>query len=61
VSVLQRNYGLFKVLITPLAILLVNAAEPGHWDVADLRVLDTVVGCALALVAGYLLSRGRPA
>jgi hypothetical protein len=55
VSVLQRNYGLFMVLITPLAILLVNAAEPGHWDVADLRVLDTVVGCALALVAGYRL------
>ncbi len=55
VSVLERNYGLFMVLITPPAILLVNAAEPGHWDVADLRVLDTVVGCALALVAGYLL------
>ena len=55
VSVLQRNYGLFMVLITPLAILLVNAAEPGHWDLAELRVLETVVGCALALVAGYLL------
>jgi hypothetical protein len=29
VSVLQRNYGLFMVLVTPLAILLVNAAQPG--------------------------------
>jgi uncharacterized membrane protein YccC len=55
VAVLQRNYGLFMVLITPLAILLVNAAQPGHWDVAELRLLDTIVGCALALVAGYLL------
>ena len=55
VSVLRLNYGLFMVLITPLAILLVNVAAPGHWAVADERVLDTLLGCAVALVAGYLL------
>jgi uncharacterized membrane protein YccC len=55
VSVLRVDYGLFMIFITPLAILLVNVATPGHWDVADARLADTLLGCAIALVVGHLL------
>lgn len=54
-SQLPRNYGLFVTLLTPFVVLMIDLGDPGDWQVAATRVLNTVIGGALALLAGYLL------
>lgn len=54
-STLNLGYGLFTVLITPLAVLLTAAADPGAWEAADVPVLDTAIGGAIAVVVGFLV------
>ncbi|MGY1809557.1 FUSC family protein [Blastococcus sp. SYSU D00669] len=49
------NFGLFSVFQTPLVILLLDLAQPGGPGVVGARLLDTLVGCAIVLVFGYLL------
>ncbi|GMA61713.1 FUSC family protein [Alicyclobacillus fastidiosus] len=54
-----RNYGLAVVFITPLPILLI---ELGHAQMSvaaliEARFFDTMVGCALGLLASLLLWR----
>ena len=53
-----RNYGLAVIFITPLTILLVEAASEVHHDVETLmyaRLLDTIIGSLLGLTAGFFL------
>ncbi|GAB2461124.1 hypothetical protein HD599_001101 [Conyzicola lurida] len=62
-TVIVRNYGLALIFITPLALLI--STQGGHVDeiIAD-RVLDTLVGTAIALVVligAVALRRIRPA
>lgn len=60
--VVVRNYALALVFITPL-VLLITAAATGTVDVAGAaweRLLDTMVGSALAILTG-LLHRREPA
>src|SRR5690606_38794680 len=57
-TVVVRHYGLAVMFITPLAILLAEAAVSGRVPVSELmtvRLLDTVLGCAVGLVAGVCL------
>lgn len=54
-SALQFGYGLFTILITPLAVLLTAAADPGNWEAADIRVLDTTIGGLIAVAVGFLI------
>jgi uncharacterized membrane protein YccC len=54
-SALQFGYGLFTILITPLAVLLTAAADPGNWEAADIRVLDTTIGGLIAVAVGFLV------
>ncbi|MGY1695377.1 MULTISPECIES: FUSC family protein [unclassified Geodermatophilus] len=49
------NFGLFSVFQTPVIILLLDLAVPGGPDLVAARLLDTLIGCAIVLVAGYLL------
>jgi len=52
---LRRRYGYAMVFITPMVILLLGFSEPDPWiDIRD-RVIDTVLGAALALMAAYAL------
>lgn len=51
----RRNYGLFATFLTPLAILLIDFGVPVGPSIVGVRLLDTVLGCAIVLVAGYLL------
>jgi uncharacterized membrane protein YccC len=49
----SRNFGLMAVFLTPLVVLLIDLLAPGGWHLALDRLLDTLLGCAVALVVGY--------
>jgi uncharacterized membrane protein YccC len=49
------NFGLFAVFQTPLIILLLDLAVPGGSGLIAARLEDTLIGCAIVLVFGYLL------
>ncbi|MFE0022825.1 FUSC family protein [Amycolatopsis sp. NPDC059021] len=53
-----RNYGIQSAFVTPLIILQMDLANKGDWSVALTRLVDTVLGCVIVLVFGYLLWPG---
>ena len=57
-TVVVRHYGLATIFITPLTILLAEAATLGQGSVGDLmqaRFMDTVLGCLVGLIGGVCL------
>jgi uncharacterized membrane protein YccC len=49
--VIVAHYGLALIAITPLALLIAEAGSAGDpWAIAATRVLDTAIGCVVALV-----------
>lgn len=61
-SLIVRHYALAATLITPLTILLAEAATLGHTPAALLiraRFLDTVLGCAIGLGGAACLHNPR--
>ncbi|MDQ1361859.1 MAG: hypothetical protein QOJ44_2236 [Acidimicrobiaceae bacterium] len=54
-SLLPLNYGLAIVFLTPTVIVLVSAGAPNNWEVAAHRVVNTLIGAAIALAVAYLL------
>lgn len=53
------NYGLFVLFLTPLVILMDNILHPGNWLLAIVRIENTALAGALALIGGYLLWPSR--
>lgn len=53
-----RQYGMFTTTLTPLVLILLEIGHAGGWDLLVARALDTVVGCVIVLVFGYLLWPG---
>ena len=51
----NANFGLFSVFQTPLIILLLDLTLPGGAELVGARLIDTLIGCAIVLVFGYLL------
>jgi uncharacterized membrane protein YccC len=49
------NFGLFSVFQTPMIILLLDLSLPGGPALVGARLIDTLIGCAIVLVFGYLL------
>jgi uncharacterized membrane protein YccC len=49
------NFGLFSVFQTPLIILLLDLAVPSGAGLVAARLVDTLIGCGIVLVFGYLL------
>jgi uncharacterized membrane protein YccC len=49
----SRNFGLMAVFLTPLVVVLIDLLAPGGWHLAEDRLLDTLLGCAIALLVGY--------
>jgi uncharacterized membrane protein YccC len=48
--VIVAHYGAGLVLVTPLALLIAEAGSAGDpWTIAGTRVLDTAIGCVVAL------------
>lgn len=57
-----RHYAFAAIFITPLTILLAEAATLGHGSVAMLvqaRFFDTILGCFVGLVGGICLHSPR--
>jgi uncharacterized membrane protein YccC len=49
------SFGLFSVFQTPLVIMLLDLARPGGSELVAARLIDTLIGCAIVLVLGYLI------
>lgn len=49
----NRNYGLLATFLTPLVVVLVDLLQPAGWQLAEDRLLDTLIGCAIVLVVGF--------
>jgi uncharacterized membrane protein YccC len=49
------NFGLFSVFQTPVIILMLDIALPSDPGLVLERLTDTLIGCAIVLVFGYLL------
>jgi fusaric acid resistance family protein len=52
------NYGLLATFVTPLVVLLIDLLHPAGWSLALDRLIDTLLGCAIALVIGFAPGRG---
>jgi uncharacterized membrane protein YccC len=48
-----RNFGLLAIFLTPLVVLLIDLLAPDGWRLAADRLIDTLIGCAIALIVGY--------
>jgi uncharacterized membrane protein YccC len=48
-----RNFGLVAVFLTPLVVLLIDLLDVAGWRLAEARLIDTVLACAVVLVVGY--------
>lgn len=53
----QRGYGLQSIFLAPFVLLIFDLIAPGPQtvDYGAQRLLDTVVGCVIVLVFGYLI------
>jgi uncharacterized membrane protein YccC len=51
----NTNFGLFSVFQTPVIILLLELTMPSGPGLVAARLTDTLIGCAIVLVFGYLL------
>jgi hypothetical protein len=49
----SRSFFLLTVFYTPLIVLLTDLLAPAGWRLAEDRLFDTVLGCAIALAVGY--------
>ena len=49
----NRNYGLLATFLTPLVVVLVDLLKPIGWRLAEDRLVDTLIGCAIVLVIGF--------
>ncbi|MGB6583827.1 MAG: FUSC family protein, partial [Streptosporangiaceae bacterium] len=49
----SRNYGLLATFLTPLVVVLIDLLSPAGWRLAEDRLIDTLIGCAIVLLVGY--------
>ena len=49
----KRNYGLMTTFLTPLVVVLIDLLSPLGWRLAEDRLIDSLIGCAIALVIGF--------
>ncbi len=54
------NLTLTQIFVTPLIIILLNIVYPGEWQLAETRILDVVIGGAIALVTSYIVQLKVP-
>ena len=49
----KRNFGLLATFLTPLVVVLIDLLSPVGWRLAEERLIDTLIGCAIALLVGF--------
>jgi uncharacterized membrane protein YccC len=47
------NFGLMATFLTPLIVVLMDLLSHTGWQLAEARLVDTLLGCAIVLVVGY--------
>ena len=47
------NFGLLSTFLTPLIVVLLDLQSRSGWRLAEDRLVDTLLGCAIALLVGY--------
>lgn len=47
------SFGLTATFLTPLVVMLIDLLTPIGWRLAEDRLADTALGCAIVLVFGY--------
>jgi uncharacterized membrane protein YccC len=50
----SRNYGMLAVFLTPLVVVLIDLLDPSGWHLALDRLQDTLIGCLIVVVVGFL-------
>ncbi|MFC4588591.1 FUSC family protein [Sphaerisporangium corydalis] len=50
----QRNWGLMSTFQVPLVVLLVDLLTGAGPRLAEVRLVDSLIGCAIVLLLGYL-------
>jgi uncharacterized membrane protein YccC len=48
-----RNFGLGATFMAPVVVLLIDQLAPTNWWLAEDRLVDTLIGCAIVLLVGY--------
>jgi len=48
-----RNFGLVATFLTPMIVVLIDLLTPIGWRLAEERLVDTLLGCAIVLLVGY--------
>jgi uncharacterized membrane protein (TIGR01666 family) len=51
----RRNYVVSVIFMTPFVLILFNFLGDGNLNIAEERIIDTVVGSAIAFAASYLI------
>lgn len=54
-SLIQQNYKFAAALITISVVFLYSLMHPNSFEVIQFRVVDTVIGAVIAVIANYLL------
>lgn len=54
IALMPLNYGLYTIFVT-LTFVLLAEMESGDWSLAGVRILNTLIGGALALAGSWLL------
>jgi uncharacterized membrane protein YccC len=52
------NPVLFQMFLTSFIFILLNLIYPGQWTLAEVRIIDIVIGGAIAIVTVYLVILG---
>lgn len=47
------NFALMATFLTPLVVLLIDLLDRTGWRLAEARLVDTLLGCAIALLIGF--------
>ncbi|GCE30849.1 hypothetical protein KDA_63330 [Dictyobacter alpinus] len=54
-SLLNADYGVYVAFLTLFVVLLLDVPLPGNWQVALIRIFNTVLGGVISVAAGYLI------
>jgi hypothetical protein len=46
----ERNYAAYATIMTPLLVLLLDLGRTRSLSTVGYRLIDTVIGCAIALI-----------
>ncbi len=54
-AVRNANRAVYVVFLTPFVLVVLSIAYPAGWSLATDRILDTLVGGSVALLAGFVM------